>query len=318
MRRMKWLSIVSIFLLLALSSRNVYAADSVEKTLLYSMDDIDLYLRHGDYGNYCFILEDIILTEEEAEEIFSAPDLEESLFTQTQFRLRKKGTYERIDNQYVSVDYVEILNSPAQTNWAMEFSYNDGVSEMSITAYAYILKNVTEDTETEKTETEESEETEEPEEPETEDTETAEETAEPQTKAAVEEEVNEEVVIVEETIILENRKPEKKKEMDTERETESQTQTKVMEETVTEVPKAVELKPPDKKGQKKENKEQEISKGFLGKMLDSRMYVATFSAGAAAFFSFFTSIYSDLKVLSRHRKGLKKQIKKQLAMRKKE
>ena len=104
------LSVAMIFLNL---DTMVYAKGEPESTLHETNQGIELYQHHLDVGPYCVLVNDILLTEEETEELLQSTDKENLLLQKTQFLLRKKPNYKtiKVDSTNVQVDISEIVGS---------------------------------------------------------------------------------------------------------------------------------------------------------------------------------------------------------------
>ena len=89
----------------------VYAQGDPQSTFHKTEQGIELYQHHLDVGPYCVLVNDILLTEEETEELLQSTDKESLLLQKTQFLLRKKPNYKTIkaDSTNVQVDISEIV-----------------------------------------------------------------------------------------------------------------------------------------------------------------------------------------------------------------
>ena len=91
----------------------VYAKGEPESTLHETNQGIELYQHHLDVGPYCVLVNDILLTEEETEELLQSTDKENLLLQKVNFLIRKKPNYKaiKVDSTNVQVDISEIVGS---------------------------------------------------------------------------------------------------------------------------------------------------------------------------------------------------------------
>lgn len=285
----KKLILFPLFISLLFYPLNTIAQE--EQIHLETVEGIERYKHHADQDGYCVMVNDLIFQETSFAELTDSGNMEERLLAASEFLLRKEDTFEEIDRRQISVDFSSLNDYQYGAGYPVRYSYRDDTGvEVEITAYVYIIgEEALMETEEETLQTEE-------------------ETEQQESEAVIMEETQTEIINIEEIIIVE----------ETERETFA---TEPVTEAGTEINTEVKRKAAESESEviseeayseqeaATERKMAEEESGIYMELLNSSMYIGTFSVGGSALIWFIGSIKLDLRVLKKHDDKLKKLLK---------